>query len=184
MKSTPRLKDKYIKSIQKELREELKIKNIMAVPTLEKIVLNSGLGEAKVDKTIIDDMVRDMAMIAGQKPVITMTKKAISNFKIRENMPIGVKVTLRGDMMWHFIDRLISIVLPRIKDFRGIPLKAFDGRGNYAVGIKEHTVFPEVDPTKVTKLRGLQVIICTTARNDEAALLLLQKLGMPFQKKK
>jgi len=166
------------------LREELKIKNIMAVPTLEKIVLNSGLGEAKVDKTIIDDMVRDMAMIAGQKPVITMTKKAISNFKIRENMPIGVKVTLRGDMMWHFIDRLISIVLPRIKDFRGIPLKAFDGRGNYAVGIKEHTVFPEVDPTKVTKLRGLQVIICTTARNDEAALLLLQKLGMPFQKKK
>jgi len=184
MKTAPRLKEKYLKTIQKELKEELKIENIMAVPNLYKIVINSGLGEAKTDKNVIDEMVRDVAMLAGQRPVVTKTKKAVSNFKIRENMPIGVKVTLRGDMMWHFIDRLISIVLPRIKDFRGIPLKAFDGRGNYAVGIREHTVFPEVDPTKVSKLRGLQVLICTTAEKDEEALLLLQKLGMPFQKKK
>lgn len=113
-----------------------------------------------------------------------MTRKAISNFKIRENMPIGVKVTLRGDMMWYFLDRLISIVLPRIKDFRGVPVKSFDGRGNYAVGIKEHTVFPEVDATKVSKLRGLQVIICTNTGNDDQARLLLEKLGMPFQKKR
>lgn len=184
MKSIPRLKEKYNKTIKDELMKELNVKNVMAVPNLQKIVINSGLGEAKIDKGIIDEMVRDIAMLAGQRPVVTMTKKAISNFKIRENMPIGVKVTLRGDMMWHFIDRLISIVLPRIKDFRGISARSFDGRGNYAIGIKEHTVFPEVDATKVVKLRGLQVIINTTADNDEGAFLLLQKLGMPFQKKK
>ncbi len=182
-KTNARLKTKY-NEIKKELQDELKIANVMAVPKLTKIVLNSGLGEAKNDKDIIDDMLRDMTMIAGQKPVITYTKKAISNFKIRENMPIGVKVTLRGNMMWYFLDRLISIVLPRIKDFRGVPLKAFDGRGNYSIGIKEHTVFPEVDPTKVSKIRGLQAIICTNAGNDEGAKLLLTKLGMPFQKKR
>lgn len=184
MKALPRLKEKYLKDIKKELQTELKIENVMAIPTIEKIVINSGLGEAKNDKNIIDEMMRDLAMIAGQKPVVTMTKKAISNFKIRENMPIGTMVTLRGDMMWQFLDRFISIVLPRMKDFRGIPAKSFDGRGNYAVGIKEHTVFPEVDPTKVAKIRGLQVIIRTTADTDEAAFLLLQKLGMPFVKKK
>lgn len=182
-KTNARLKTKY-NEIKKDLQEELKISNVMAMPKLTKIVLNSGLGEAKNDKDIIDEMLRDMTMIAGQKPVVTYTKKAISNFKIRENMPIGVKVTLRGNMMWYFLDRLISIVLPRIKDFRGIPLKAFDGRGNYAIGIKEHTVFPEVDPTKVTKIRGLQIIICTNAGNDDNARLLLTKLGMPFQKKR
>ncbi len=184
MSQTPRLKIKYQEEYQAQLQKELNIKNVMAIPKLTKIVLNSGLGEAKNDKSIIDDMVRDMTMIAGQKPVVTIVKKAVSNFKIKELMPIGVKVTLRGDMMWYFIDRLISIVLPRIKDFRGVPLKAFDGRGNYAIGIKEHTVFPEVDPTKVTKLRGLQVIICTSAGSDEGAKLLLEKLGIPFQKKK
>lgn len=182
-KTNARLKTKY-NEIKKDLQEELKISNVMAMPKLTKIVLNSGLGEAKNDKDIIDEMLRDMTMIAGQKPVVTYTKKAISNFKIRENMPIGVKVTLRGNMMWYFLDRLISIVLPRIKDFRGVPLKAFDGRGNYAIGIKEHTVFPEVDPTKVTKIRGLQIIICTNAGNDDNARLLLTKLGMPFQKKR
>jgi len=182
-KTNARLKTKY-NEIKKDLQEELKISNVMAVPKLTKIVLNSGLGEAKNDKDIIDEMLRDMTMIAGQKPVVTYTKKAISNFKIRENMPIGVKVTLRGNMMWYFLDRLISIVLPRIKDFRGVPLKAFDGRGNYAIGIKEHTVFPEVDPTKVSKIRGLQIIICTNAGNDDNARLLLTKLGMPFQKKR
>ncbi len=182
-KENARLKIKYLE-IAKELQKELDVKNVMALPRLTKIVINSGLGEAKLNKDIIDEMVRDVAMIAGQKPVVTMTRKAISNFKIRENMPIGVKVTLRGDMMWYFLDRLISIVLPRIKDFRGVPVKSFDGRGNYAVGIKEHTVFPEVDATKVSKLRGLQVIICTNTGNDDQARLLLEKLGMPFQKKR
>jgi large subunit ribosomal protein L5 len=182
-KENARLKIKYLE-IAKELQKELDVKNVMALPKLTKIVINSGLGEAKLNKDIIDEMVRDVAMIAGQKPVVTMTRKAISNFKIRENMPIGVKVTLRGDMMWYFLDRLISIVLPRIKDFRGVPVKSFDGRGNYAVGIKEHTVFPEVDATKVSKLRGLQVIICTNTGNDDQARLLLEKLGMPFQKKR
>lgn len=182
-KENARLKIKY-QEIAKDLQKELNVKNVMALPRLTKIVINSGLGEAKVNKDIIDEMVRDVAMIAGQKPVVTITRKAISNFKIRENMPIGVKVTLRGDMMWYFLDRLISIVLPRIKDFRGVPVKSFDGRGNYAVGIKEHTVFPEVDATKVSKLRGLQVIICTNTGNDDQARLLLEKLGMPFQKKR
>jgi len=184
MAQTPRLKSKYEKEIKAALKSELGIENVMAIPRLTKIVINSGLGEAKNDKNIIDDMVRDMTLIAGQKPVVTMTKKAVSNFKIRENMPIGVKVTLRGDMMWYFIDRLISIVLPRIKDFRGLPNRAFDGRGNYAVGVREHTTFPEVDPTKVVKIQGLQVIICTSAGNDASARLLLEKLGIPFQKKK
>jgi large subunit ribosomal protein L5 len=182
-KENSRLKTKY-QEVAKELQKELNIKNVMALPKLTKIVINSGLGEAKVDKDIIDEMVRDVAMLAGQKPVVTLTKKAVSNFKIKENMPIGVKVTLRGEMMWYFLDRFISIVLPRIKDFRGVPVKSFDGRGNYAVGIKEHTVFPEVDATKVSKLRGLQVIICTNTGNDDHARLLLEKLGMPFQKKR
>ncbi len=182
-KENDRLKIKYLE-IAKELQKELNVKNVMALPKLTKIVINSGLGEAKMNKDIIDEMVRDVAMLAGQKPVVTMTKKAVSNFKIKENMPIGVKVTLRGDMMWYFLDRLISIVLPRIKDFRGVSVKSFDGRGNYAIGIKEHTVFPEVDATKVSKLRGLQVIICTNTGNDYQARLLLEKLGMPFQKKR
>lgn len=182
-KDNPRLKIKY-QELVKELSKELDIKNVMAVPKVTKIVVNSGLGEAKVDKDIIDEMLRDVTMLAGQRPIVTKTRKAVSNFKIKENMPIGVKVTLRGNMMWYFLDRLISIVLPRIKDFRGVPLKAFDGRGNYAIGIKEHTVFPEVDATKVTKLRGLQVIICTSAGSDENARILLGKLGMPFQKKR
>jgi large subunit ribosomal protein L5 len=184
MKQLPRLQEKYIKEIRQQLKDELKLDNIMSVPTLSKIVINSGLGEAKFDKSIIDEMVRDMTMIAGQAPVVTKSKKAVSNFKIRENMPIGAMVTLRGDMMWYFIDRLISIVLPRIKDFRGISAKAFDGRGNYSLGMREHTVFPEVDATKVTKIRGLQVVINTTATNDNDGYLLLEKLGMPFQKKK
>jgi large subunit ribosomal protein L5 len=184
MSTKPRLKIKYLEKIKTELINELGIKNVMAIPQLTKIVVNSGLGEAKNEKGVIEEMARDFALLTGQKPVVTMTKKAISNFKIRENMPIGVKVTLRGNMMWYFIDRLISIVVPRIKDFRGLPLRAFDGRGNYAIGIREHTVFPEVDPTKVTKIRGLQVIICTNTNNDDSAKLLLEKLGVPFQKKK
>jgi large subunit ribosomal protein L5 len=184
MAETPRLKKKYLEIIKPELQKELGIKNVMAIPTVTKIVINSGLGEGKDDKTIIEDMVRDMTQLAAQKPVVVKSTKAISNFKLVVGKPIGVKVTLRANMMWYFLDRLISIVLPRIKDFRGIPAKAFDRRGNYAIGISEHTVFPEVDATKVTKLRGLQVIICTNAGSDENAFLLLTKLGMPFQKKK
>ena len=177
-----RLKIKYENEIKKVLQEELGIKNLMAIPTVTKIIINSGLGEAKTDNTAIEAMVRDIALISGQKPIITKTKKAISNFKIREGMDIGVKVTLRKDMMWFFLDRLISLTLPRVKDFRGIPSNAFDGNGNYALGIKEQTVFPEVDATKVSKLRGLQVIICTNAKSDHQARRLLTLLGMPFQK--
>ena len=184
MANQPRLKTKYNETIKEELRKELDIKNVMAIPRLTKIVVNSGLGEAKSEKGIIEEMVRDIMALSGQKPVVTLSKKAVSNFKIIKNMPIGVKVTLRGNMMWYFIDRLIAIVIPRIKDFRGLPVRAFDGRGNYAIGLKEHTVFPEVDPTKVSKIRGLQVIICTNTNNDEQSKLLLDKLGVPFQKKR
>ncbi|MBW7953595.1 MAG: 50S ribosomal protein L5 [Candidatus Dojkabacteria bacterium] len=182
-KDKSRLQLKYENEIRQDLMKELGITNVMAAPTVTKIVVNSGLGEAKVDHGVIDEMVRDIALITGQKPVVTRSRKAISNFKIRENMDIGVKVTLRNDMMWHFLDRLISISLPRIRDFRGISDRAFDKKGNYSLGIKEHTVFPEVDATKVSKLRGLQIIINTSARNDNDALLLLKKLGMPFVKR-
>lgn len=178
----PRLREKYEKEIKSELQKELNLDNVMEIPVITKIVINSGLGMAKDDSKIIEDMLEDIGMIAGQKPVVTKTKKAISNFKIKVGQDIGIKVTLRRQMMWYFMDRLISIVLPRIKDFRGIPVKAFDGNGNYALGIKEHTVFPEVDSTKVSKLNGLQVVICTSAKNDEQAMALLRKLGMPFQK--
>ena len=178
----PRLKIKYEKEVLPELKKELGIKNDLAVPNLTKIVVNSGLGEAKTDNSAIEEMVRDIALITGQKPMITRTKKAISNFKIRKGMDIGVKVTLRRDMMWYFLDRIISVALPRVKDFRGIPASAFDGNGNYSLGISEHTIFPEVDATKVSKLRGLQVIICTDAKDDAKARRLLTLLGMPFQK--
>lgn len=181
-KEKPRLKIKYEQEIIPQLMKELGIKNKMAVPGLTKIVVNSGLGEAKTDNTAIEEMVRDIAMITGQKPIVTKSKKAISNFKIRKGMDIGVKVTLRKDMMWYFLDRVVAVALPRVKDFRGIPVNAFDGNGNYALGLKEHTIFPEVDATKVSKLRGLQVIICTNAKNDEQAKSLLKLLGMPFQK--
>lgn len=178
----PRLQTKYEKEVMPELKKELGIKNSLAIPTVTKIVVNSGLGEAKTDNTAIEEMVRDIALITGQRPVVTKTKKAISNFKIRKGMDIGVKVTLRRNMMWHFLDRVISIALPRVKDFRGIPAGSFDGAGNYTLGIKEHTIFPEVDATKVSKLRGLQVIICTSAKTNEEAKALLTLLGMPFQK--
>ncbi len=179
--ATPRLKKEYNERIKKELMEELAIKNTSAVPTLEKIVLNVGLGIAKDDPKILEDMAKDIAAIAGQKPVITKSKKAISNFKIRENQEIGIKVTLRGHRMWEFLDKLVSITLPRVKDFRGVSNKAFDGRGNYALGVREHTVFVEVDSNNVTKLRSMQVIINTTAPDNDMAKALLKKLGMPFR---
>lgn len=182
MATLSRLKELYSTKVKKELAEEFGIKNVMAVPTITKIVVNSGLGEAKDDAKVIDEMERDIAVITGQKPVRTIAKEAVSNFKLKEGVEIGLKVTLRKDMMWFFLDRLIGIVLPRIKDFRGVSDRAFDGHGNYALGIREHTVFPEVDATRVSKLRGLQIIICTNATSDEQARALLTKLGMPFRK--
>lgn len=182
MKYIPRLKKEYTEKIQKELAKELKLDNLMSVPKLQKIVINAGVGDAKDDSKIIDDMQADLALIAGQTPIQTQSKKAISNFKIRANQPIGLKVTLRGDKMWEFYDRLVSVVLPRMKDFRGVSTKAFDGKGNYSLGIIEHTVFLEIDTSKVTKPRGMQIIMVTNSTN-EGAEALLRKLGMPFGKK-
>lgn len=181
MRIVPRLKTEYYEKIQKELAQEFGIKNLMAVPRIEKISVNVGLGDAKVDGKLLDDMIEDIALIVGQRPVKTKATKAISNFKIRIGQEIGMKVTLRGDRMWEFLDRVINITLPRVKDFRGISFKAFDGHGNYALGLKEHTVFPEIDPNKVTKPRGMQISIITNS-NDEMAKALLTKLGMPFMK--
>lgn len=177
-----RLKEKFNKEIRPALMKELGLDNIMAVPTITKVVLNSGLGAAKDNPQLIDEMVEEMGFIAGQRPVVTKTKEAISNFKIRENMPIGVKVTLRKDNMWHFIDKLVNIVLPVVKDFQGISKKAFDGNGNYALGMKEHSVFPEIDPNKITKLKSFQIIVNTNAKNDKDAFTLLKALGFPFKK--
>lgn len=178
-----RLQKKYEEEVSKKLLKEFSYKNVMSIPSLTKVTVNCGLGEAKGDSKVFEEMLNDIALITGQKPVVTKAKKSISNFKVREEMDLGIKVTLRKDMMWYFIDRLISIVLPRIKDFRGIPYSSFDGRGNYSLGIKEHTVFPEVDATKVSKLRSLQVVINTTANTDEEAYSLLKELGFPFIKK-
>ena len=184
MTEQPRLKKEYFEKIRPELMKELGIKNIMAVPKLEKIIINSGLGEAIKDSKIIDEMIEDISVITGQRPIRTKAKKAISNFKIRIGEDIGLKVTLRDQKMWEFLDRLVNIVLPRTKDFRGISSKAFDGRGNYALGIREHNVFPEVDPNKVTRARGIQIIFTISGNSDENSRVLLGKLGMPFQKKK
>lgn len=181
---TPRLKTKYLETIKSELMTELGMTNTMAVPTISKVVINVGMGkEATSNSNAVAEMVEDITLIAGQKPIVTKSKLAISNFKLRENMDNGIKVTLRGDRMWDFTDKLISIVLPRIKDFRGVSATAFDGHGNYALGIKEHTVFPEIDTSKLGKIRSMQVIICTTAATDEQAYKLLEKFGMPFKKK-
>jgi large subunit ribosomal protein L5 len=182
MDNRPRLKAKYEDELRNSLKESFGIKNVMSIPRITKIVINSGLGEAKNDHKLIDDMLVEMGQIAGQKPVVTKARKSISNFKLREGLDIGVKVTLRNDYMWYFLDRLIAIVLPRIKDFRGIPTKAFDKNGNYSLGIKEHTVFPEIDPAKVSTIKSLQVVICTDSKDDKVAFELLKQLGMPFKK--
>ncbi|MBL8014929.1 MAG: 50S ribosomal protein L5 [Candidatus Doudnabacteria bacterium] len=179
----PTLKQKYEDSIRAELAKELGITNAMAIPNLTKIVVNAGIGkEFTSNSNVAEDYAQDIALITGQKPAVTKSKKAVSNFKLRENTDNGLKVTLRGDRMWEFYYKLVNIVLPRVKDFRGVSDKAFDKRGNYALGIKEHTVFPEIDTNKLVKIRTLQVIICTSAQNDDHAKVLLQKLGMPFKK--
>tara|TARA_A100001011_G_scaffold9062_1_gene10247 strand:+ start:458 stop:1006 length:549 start_codon:yes stop_codon:yes gene_type:complete len=171
----------YKDEIISKLTEEFQLTNIMAVPKLEKIVLNVGVGEAIQDKKVLDIIVTNMALITGQQPVTTKAKKSISNFKLREGMPIGCKVTLRGRIMYEFLDRLVTLALPRTRDFQGVPDKSFDGRGNYTMGIKEHTIFPEIDTDKVTKMHGMDVTFVTSAETDEEAYALLKHFGMPFK---
>jgi large subunit ribosomal protein L5 len=171
----------YKDEIISKLTEEFQYTNIMAVPKLEKIVLNVGIGEAIQDKKVLDTIVTNMALITGQQPVTTKAKKSISNFKLREGMPIGCKVTLRGRIMYEFLDRLVTLALPRTRDFQGVPDKSFDGRGNYTMGIKEHTIFPEIDTDKVTKMHGMDVTFVTSAETDEEAYALLKYFGMPFK---
>jgi large subunit ribosomal protein L5 len=176
-----RLKDKYKKEIASALAKEFDIKNPMAIPKIEKIVVNMGLGEASANAKILDVATEELRSITGQKPVITKAKKSIAAFKLRQGMSIGTMVTLRGDRMYEFLDRLISIALPRVRDFRGISGKAFDGRGNYTLGIREQLIFPEIDFNKVDKTRGMNISIITTARNDDEARSLLKSMGMPFR---
>jgi len=171
----------YKDEIISKLTEEFQLTNIMAVPKLEKIVLNVGIGEAIQDKKVLDTIVTNIALITGQQPVTTKAKKSISNFKLREGMPIGCKVTLRGRIMYEFLDRLVTLALPRTRDFQGVPDKSFDGRGNYTMGIKEHTIFPEIDTDKVTKMHGMDVTFVTSAETDEEAYALLKHFGMPFK---
>jgi large subunit ribosomal protein L5 len=176
-----RLKEKYLKEIKPALQKELGLENSMAVPRLEKIVLNMGLGEATQNAKMMDPLVADLASIAGQKPVTTRAKKSIAAFKVREGMPIGAMVTLRGDTMYEFLDRLIAIALPRVRDFRGVSTKSFDGRGNYTLGMRDQLIFPEIDYAKVDKLKGLNVTIVTSAKDDNQARALLKQFGMPFR---
>jgi large subunit ribosomal protein L5 len=177
-----KLKEKYRKEVVPGLVRELGFKNPMQVPRLEKIVLNMGVGEASGNQRLIDEAAGNLAAITGQKAVVTRSKQAISNFKLKEKMPIGVKVTLHGDRMWEFLERLIAIALPRVRDFRGIPRRGFDGRGNYTFGVKEQIIFLEINFEKVTQVLGMDVTFVTSARDDEGGRALLQALGMPFRK--
>jgi len=176
-----RLKEKYQNEIKQSLQKDLGLDNTMAVPRLEKIVINMGLGEATQNVKIMDPLLADLASIAGQKPVITKAKKSIAAFKLREGMPIGAMVTLRGDKMYEFLDRLIAVALPRVRDFRGVSSKSFDGRGNYTLGLRDQLIFPEIDYAKVDKTKGMNVTIVTTATDDEGARALLKGFGMPFR---
>jgi len=177
----PRLRVRYSKEIVPALMKHFNYKNIMAVPKLEKIVINMGLGEAIANAKILDVAVNELGTIAGQRPVVTRAKKSIANFKLRQNMPIGAAVTLRGDRMFEFLDRLTSVVLPRVRDFRGVSMKAFDGRGNYTLGLRDQLIFPEISYEKVDKIRGMNVTIVTTARTDDEGRELLKQFGMPFR---
>ncbi|AAO37047.1 50S ribosomal protein L5 [Clostridium tetani] len=176
----PRLQEKYEKEVIPALIEKFGYKNIMEVPKLEKIVINMGVGEAKENQKMLESAVSDLSIIAGQKPIVTKAKKSVANFKIRENMPIGCKVTLRKVKMYEFADKLMNVALPRVRDFRGVSSKSFDGRGNYSLGVKEQLMFPEIEYDKVDKVRGMDIIFVTTAKTDEEARELLRFLGMPF----
>jgi large subunit ribosomal protein L5 len=180
-KERPRLRARFEKEVSVALMKELELKNPMAVPRLNKIVVNMGVGEATQNAKLIDPAVNELGQITGQKPVVTKAKKSIAAFKVREGMPIGAMVTLRGDRMYEFFDRLVSIVLPRVRDFRGVSTKSFDGRGNYTLGLHDQLIFPEIDYAKVDKLKGMNVTIVTTARSDDQARSLLKHLGMPFR---
>lgn len=178
-----RLKERYTQEILPQLQEKLGIKNVMQVPKLEKVVINMGLGEAIQNSKALDAAVSDLTAIAGQKPIVTRAKKSIASFKLREGMPIGCKVTLRGDRMYDFVDKFISITLPRVRDFKGVSPHSFDGRGNYTVGVKEQLIFPEIDYDKIDRLRGLEVSFVTSAQTDEECRELLKLIGMPFSEK-
>ena len=177
-----RLKELYTKEVRKKVQDQFGIKNVMAVPKVEKIVLNMGVGEAIANAKVLDAAVDELTTIAGQKPVIRKAKKSIASFKLRAGVPIGTSVTLRGEKMYEFLDRLINIALPRVRDFRGVPTKSFDGRGNYTLGVRDHLIFPEIDYSKVDKSKGMNITIVTTAKNDDEARFLLRELGMPFGK--
>lgn len=176
-----RLQAKYASEVAPALQKHFQYNNVMQIPRLEKVVVNMGVGEAVQNAKAMDSAVGDMALITGQKPVVTRAKKSIAAFKIRTGMPIGAKVTLRGERMWDFLDRLMNVALPRVRDFRGVSPKSFDGRGNYSLGLKEQLIFPEIDYDKVDKIRGMDIIIVTTAKSDEEGKQLLKLLGMPFR---
>jgi large subunit ribosomal protein L5 len=177
-----RMKDRFLNEITPALMQKFNYTTVMQVPKIEKVVINMGVGEAVANSKVLDTAVEDLRLIAGQKPVVTRAKKSIAGFKLRENMPIGVKVTLRGERMYYFLDKLFNVSLPRVRDFRGVSTKAFDGRGNYTLGLKEQLIFPEIEYDKVDKVRGMDVVIVTTAKTDEEARELLTQLGMPFAK--
>lgn len=178
--AVPRLKERFVKEIVSSLKEKFQYKSVMQVPKITKIVINKGVGAAVSDKKLVDVAVEEITLIAGQRAVATISKKAISNFKLRENMPIGVKVTLRGDRMYEFLDRLTTVSLPRVRDFKGVSEKGFDGRGNYTLGVKEQIIFPEMSIDKVAKISGMDITFVTSAKTDEEAYALLAAVGMPF----
>lgn len=177
-----RMKDKYLNEVFTAMMEQFKYENVMDVPKLEKITLNIGLGEAKENAKLMEGAVEELGLISGQRPVITTAKKSIANFKVRQGMPVGTKVTLRGDRMYEFADKFFNIALPRVRDFKGVSKNAFDGRGNYSMGIKEQLIFPEIHYDKVEMVKGMNIVFTTTAKTDEEAYALLQLLGMPFEK--
>jgi len=177
-----RMKEQYQKEVVPTLMKSLSLSNVMQVPRVQKIVVNIGMGEAMDNPKSLDAAVGDVALITGQKPVVTKAKKSIANFKLREGRTIGVKVTLRGDKMWAFLDRLMNVVLPRVRDFRGVSPDAFDGRGNYTLGLREQLIFPEIEYDKIDKIRGMEITIVTSAGSDDQAAIMLQMLGMPFRK--
>lgn len=177
-----RLKERYLNEVTPALIQKFNYTTVMQVPKLEKVVINMGVGDAVANSKVLDAAVNDMQLIAGQKPVITRAKKSIAGFKLRENMPIGVKVTLRGERMYHFLDKLLNVTLPRVRDFQGVSTKSFDGRGNYTLGLKDQLIFPEIEYDKVEKTRGMDIVLVTTAKTDEESRELLTGLGMPFAK--
>ena len=175
------LKERYEKSVRPELRKQFNYPNVMQIPKVERVIVNIGMGEAIGNAKAMDAAAGDLATITGQRPIVTKSRRAISNFRLRIGMPIGLKVTLRGERMWHFLEKLVTVALPRIRDFQGVPEKSFDGRGNFSLGLKEQLVFPEIDYDKIDRLRGMEITIVTTAKTDEEGRALLRALGMPFR---